>query len=163
MLDLMDCLVIARDYVSPQWTAEREVRVRVGLERRRRTDARRRSVLAVTALSLAAAIALFFTLKGSFIEHPVAPVPLDAPKVAQPSNLFQLPDGSSVSARSSDARVQPVEVTARAVTLKLESGTAKFSVTPDPARPFRVIAHNVTVTVLGTVFDVSIEANGEKS
>jgi transmembrane sensor len=134
--------------------------VRVGLERRRRSDARRRSVLAVTALSLAAAVALFFTLKGSLTERPVAPLLLDTPKVAQPSNLFQLPDGSSVSARSSDARVQPVEVTASAVTLKLESGTAKFSVTPDPARPFRVLAHNVTVTVLGTVFDVSIEANG---
>ena len=77
-----------------------------------------------------------------------------------PASLFQLPDGSSVSARSSDARVQPVEVTERGVTLKLESGSAKFSVTPDPARPFRVLARDVTVTVLGTVFDVAIEATG---
>ncbi|HEX6766693.1 MAG TPA: FecR domain-containing protein, partial [Polyangiaceae bacterium] len=50
--------------------------------------------------------------------------------------------------------------TARAVTLKLESGSAKFSVTPDATRPFRVLARNVTVTVLGTIFDVAIEATG---
>jgi transmembrane sensor len=46
------------------------------------------------------------------------------------------------------------------VTLKLESGAAKFSVTADPARPFRVLARNVSVTVLGTVFDVAFEGSG---
>jgi transmembrane sensor len=157
MADFMDRFATARDYVSPQWTAEREVRVRVGIERTRRARARRRSVLVVSALSLAAAVALFFSLRGPIGPGPVATMP---PKASQPASLFRLPDGSSVSSRSPDARVQPVEVSARGVTLKLESGAAKFSVTPDPARPFRVLARDVTVTVLGTVFDVAFEGPG---
>jgi transmembrane sensor len=160
MPDFMDHLATARDYVSPQWTAAREVRVRVGIEHRRRSRARRRSVLAVAALSVTAAVAVFFALELRTPIAPVASTPAGAPRVAAPSNLFALPDGSSVSARSSDARVLPVEVTPSAVTLKLESGSAKFSVTADPARPFRVLARDVTVTVLGTVFDVSIEPSG---
>ncbi|HEX6277169.1 MAG TPA: FecR domain-containing protein [Polyangiaceae bacterium] len=162
MPDFMDNLATARDYVSPQWTAAREVRVRVGIEHRRRSQARRRSVLAVAALSAAAAVAVFFALKLPTPAAPLAPIAsaLEVPKAAAPSNLFALPDGSSVSAGSDDARVQPVEVTPSAVTLKLESGSAKFSVAPDPARPFRVLARDVTVTVLGTVFDVSIERSG---
>jgi transmembrane sensor len=157
MPDFMERLVTARDYVSPQWTAEREVRVRVGMEHRRRAQSRRRTTFAVGTLAIAAVVAVFFTLRGPLAERPVASAPT---KVAAPASLFQLPDGSSVSARSSDARVQPVEVSARAVTLKLESGAAKFSVTADPARPFRVLARNVTVTVLGTVFDVAFEGPG---
>jgi ferric-dicitrate binding protein FerR (iron transport regulator) len=157
MADFMDRFVTARDYVSPQWTAEREVRVRVGIERTRRARARRRSALAVGALSIAAAIALYIAQRGPFARSPVASTPT---KTSQPASLFRLPDGSSVSPRSADARVQPVEVSARAVTLKLESGAAKFSVTPDPARPFRVLARDVTVTVLGTIFDVAFEGTG---
>lgn len=157
MSDFMERLATARDYVSPQWTAEREVRVRVGMEQRRRTRARRQTAFALTSLSVLTAVALFFALRGPFVvDRPVAVAP---PKAVQPASLFQLPDGSSVSARTNDARVQPVEVTERAVTLKLESGAAKFAVTPNPARPFRVLARNVTVTVLGTVFDVALEGN----
>jgi transmembrane sensor len=157
MPDFMERLATARDYVSPQWTAEREVRVRVSMERTRRAQARRRSALAISSLSILAAVAVFFALRGPLVQHPVAVAP---PKTVQPAGLFALPDGSSVSARSSDARVQPVEVTARAVTLKLESGAAKFSVTPNASRPFRVLARNVTVTVLGTIFDVGFEGTG---
>jgi transmembrane sensor len=157
MADFMDNFARARDYVSPRWTAEREVRVRVGIERSRRSRARRRNAATVVALSVVAAVLVFFSLRANLVQQPVAAAP---PKVATPSNLFALPDGSSVSARSSDARVQPVEVSLRSVTLKLESGSAKFSVTPDPTRPFRVLARDVTVTVLGTVFDVSLETGG---
>jgi transmembrane sensor len=128
------------------------------MERIRRSRARRRTTLAFAAVSTTlVAVALFFAVRGPLVKQPVAVVP---PKVVQPSSLFELPDGSSVSARSTDARVQPVEVSSRAVTLKLESGSAKFSVSPNPARPFRVLARNVSVTVLGTVFDVAIEAQG---
>lgn len=158
MADFMDNFTRARDYVSPRWTAEREVRVRVGLERRRRSQARRRSMVAAVTLSMVAAVVVFFSLRLSAVNEAV--VVSTPPKVTAPSNLFALPDGSSVSARSADARVQPVEVSTRSVTLKLESGSAKFSVTPDPTRPFRVLARDVTVTVLGTVFDVSIEPAG---
>jgi len=154
MPDFMERLATARDYVSPQWTAEREVRVRVSIEHGRRKEARRRTALTVASLAMAVFVALFFTLRGPLAERAIAAAP---PKAAQPAGLFQLADGSSVSARSADARVQPVEVSARGVTLKLEAGAAKFAVTPDPTRPFRVLARNVSVTVLGTVFDVAFE------
>jgi transmembrane sensor len=160
MPEFMERLVVARDYVSPQWTAEREVRVRVSLEGRRRSRARRRGMLAVAALSIVTAVAVVFALRSPLVERSAASAPPDAPKLSATSSLFQLPDGSSVFARSSGARVQPVEVTASAVTLKLESGAARFSVVPDASRPFRVLARDVTVTVLGTVFTVSIETNG---
>jgi transmembrane sensor len=160
MADLMERLLVARDYVSPQWTAEREVRVRVSLQRRRQSRARRRGALGVAALAVLAGVALLVTLRGPFTERRIASAPAEAPRLSAPAHLLELPDGSSVSARSTDARLQPVEITAGAVTLKLEAGAAKFSVTPDPARPFRVLARDVTVTVLGTVFEVSIEASG---
>jgi transmembrane sensor len=156
MPDFMDRLATARDYVSPEWTAAREIRVRVGIEHTRKTRARRRATLAATgALALVAALVFFVGFRGPLHEPRVA----SAPAKVEPASLFQLVDGSVVSARSSDARVQPVEVSARGVTLKLESGAAKFSVTPNPARPFRVLARNVTVTVLGTIFDVAFEGS----
>src|SRR5262249_11395055 len=53
-----------------------------------------------------------------------------------------------------------VEVGPHAVTLRLEAGSARFSVTPNPARPFNVLAGDVTITVLGTVFTVTLETKG---
>jgi transmembrane sensor len=127
------------------------------MERQRRAQARTRTALAISSLSVLAAVAVFFALRGPLVQPPVAVAPA---KTVQPASLFALPDGSRVSARSSDASVQPIEVTERAVTLKLDSGAAKFSVTPNASRPFRVLARNVTVTVLGTMFDVAFEGTG---
>src|SRR5689334_20587565 len=46
------------------------------------------------------------------------------------------------------------------VSLRLLSGTARFSVTPNAHRRFSVLARDVTVTVLGTIFTVGLEPGG---
>jgi transmembrane sensor len=146
----------ASAHVEPTWTAERETRVRAAVVRGLQRRQRQRTAL-VIALG-ACALLLGFALgrqPGLTARHPV---PESAePRLAQPS-LLQLPDGSSVHADSTGARVETVAVGPSGVTLRLESGTATFSVTPNRKRPFRVIARDVTVTVLGTVFSVGLEA-----
>src|SRR4029453_5706266 len=44
--------------------------------------------------------------------------------------------------------------------VRLLKGEAYFSVSPDPRHPFRVIAGDTTITVLGTAFDVRLDAQG---
>jgi len=155
MSDLARRIDQAGAHVEPTWTAEREARVRAavgrGLQRRQRQ--RTAFVIALGACTL---------LLGFFLgRRPAATarhsVPESGERMARPS-LLQLPDGSSVHADSADARVQTVAVGPNDVTLRLESGTATFSVTPNAKRPFRVIARDVTVSVLGTVFSVGLES-----
>jgi transmembrane sensor len=74
--------------------------------------------------------------------------------------LARLVDGSVVTARTPDARVESIAVGPQTATFQLERGSARFSVTPNPERPFRVLASGVVIAVLGTVFDVSIEPAG---
>ncbi len=151
MLDLGERLAESRDLIEPSWTAAREVRLRaaviVGLKRERR---QRAALVAV----LGAAILVFGIWLGrrqGSVAHVAAP---------EPAALVRLEDGSVVTARSSEARVESVAVAPDAVTLRLEQGSAHFSVTPNPERPFRVLAGDVTVSVLGTVFDVALEPSG---
>jgi transmembrane sensor len=144
----------ASAHVEPAWSAEREARVRArighGIQRRQR----QRTAL-VVALGTCTLLLGFFLGRapGSTARHGIAE---SAPRIGQQS-LVQLPDGSSVHAVSPDARVATIAVGPSGVTLRLDSGTARFSVTPNPKRPFRVIARDATVTVLGTVFTVALD------
>ena len=142
-----------REHIAPRWTPERERRVQAAAMRK--LTGRRQPWVLVTVATAAVAIALasFNWVRSS--EAPRAAVPATAPAV---NTLLKLTDGSDVTSKSSDARIEPVTVTPTEVTLRLESGTARFSVTPDPSRTFRVLAGDVTVTVLGTVFTVGYEA-----
>lgn len=146
----------ASAHVEPTWTAEREARLRAGVGRglQRRQRQRTAAVVALGACTLL--VGFFLGRQPGVIAHGSASKGAE-PRLAQPS-LLQLPDGSSVQANSSDARVETVAVGPSGVTLRLESGTATFSVTPNPKRPFRVIARDATVSVLGTVFSVGLEA-----
>jgi transmembrane sensor len=63
-----------------------------------------------------------------------------------------LVDGSVVELGPDSAIAVDYRLDARVV--RLLSGQAMFEVAPDPARPFRVAAGNITATVLGTGFDV---------
>jgi transmembrane sensor len=140
--------------VEPSWTPEREARLRHGISHGIRRRNRQRASL-VVALG-ASALALGFLLgrqPAGIALHGSANTASASARAA----LLELPDGSSVHAGSADARVETVAVGPTGVTLRLDSGTATFSVTPNPKRPFRVIARNVTVTVLGTIFSVGLE------
>ena len=143
----------ASAHVEPAWSAERETRIRtrVGHGIVRRNRQRNAMLVAVGAGILCVGFAL-----GRQPATTTATRPEAAERVALAS-LLQLPDGSSVQADSPDARVETVAVGPSGVTLRLSSGTATFSVTPNPSRPFRVMARDVTVTVLGTVFSVGLQ------
>jgi transmembrane sensor len=88
------------------------------------------------------------------------PRPPTSPGVEARVALFTLEDGSAVSAVSEGAQVDPVEVGPGAVAVRLARGAARFSVTPNRQRTFRVLAGDVTVSVLGTIFSVGIEPDG---
>jgi len=143
----------ASAHVEPAWSSDREARLRAGVGRGLERVRRQR-------IALVAVLGACTLLLGFFLGRQ----PLIAPRMAladapQPS-LVQLPDGSSVSARSSDARVETVAVSPTGVSLRLQAGSARFSVTPNANRPFRVMARDVTVTVLGTVFSVTLDERG---
>jgi len=143
----------ASAHAEPAWGAEREARVRVGVTRglERRRQRRVASIVAAGACTL---ILGFFLGRLQMPSHVRVALP-DAPAAG---SLVELPDGSQVNAVTPGARVETVAVSPENVTLRLESGTARFSVTPNPSRPFRVLARDVTVTVLGTIFSVGIDA-----
>jgi transmembrane sensor len=147
----------ASAHVEPAWTPERETRVRarVGHGIARRNRKRNAALVAVGACIL---------LVGFVLGRQPGSVARSGAEAGQPrlalASLLQLPDGSSVQADSADARIETVAVSPAGVTLRLSSGTATFSVTPNPKRPFRVLARDVTVTVLGTVFSVGLDPHG---
>jgi len=151
MSDLADRVEQTRELIEPNWTPERESRVRgavlAGLQRQRR----RRTALAVAAGAAILLLGIFLGRRETAVAR--APMP-EAPV------LVRLVDGSVVTALSTDARVESVAIGPHAVTLQLDKGSAHFVVTPNPERPFRVLAGEVTVTVLGTIFDVTIEPTG---
>ncbi len=143
----------ASAHVEPAWSSDREARLRAGVGRGLERVRRQR-------IALVAVLGACTLLLGFFLGRQ----PLISPRMAladapQPS-LVQLPDGSSVNARSSDARVETVAVSPTGVSLRLQAGSARFSVTPNANRPFRVMARDVTVTVLGTVFSVTLDERG---
>jgi transmembrane sensor len=67
-----------------------------------------------------------------------------------------LADGSSVHLDADSAISVSSAPTVRAV--RLLAGQAFFEVVPDRARPFTVAAEDMTVTVVGTAFDVQVMA-----
>jgi transmembrane sensor len=155
MTELSQQLQKTREHIAPRWTLERERRVQAACERK--LGGRRQPWMILAAATAAIAIALAsFNFARSSREAPRE----SAVAVPAPNTLLKLTDGSDVTSRSSDTRIAPVEVTSEVVTLRLEAGSARFSVTPNPTRTFRVLAGDVTVTVLGTVFVVGYEPGG---
>jgi transmembrane sensor len=151
--ELIRRIASASAHAEPVWDAEREARIRAGVGRGLNRGRQRRVALIV----LTGACTLML---GFFLGRQQAPsrTRLALPDPV-PANLLELPDGSRVNAVSSGARVETVAVGPENVTLRLDAGTARFSVTPNPSRPFRVLARDVSVTVLGTVFSVGVEPN----
>jgi transmembrane sensor len=145
-------IAAASAHAEPAWSDEREARLRAGVSRSLERGRRRRVTLVVAAG--ACTLLLGFAL--GRVQSPER-VRMALPAASAPS-LVELPDGSQVNALAAGTRVETVGVSPESVTLRLDSGNARFSVTPNPQRPFRVLARGVTVTVLGTIFSVGVEA-----
>jgi transmembrane sensor len=151
MADLAERLAETRDLIEPAWSPSRESRLRHAVARS--LVARRRSRAALVVVLGAAILVL-----GIFLGRRQ----VNVARLATPEEpvLARLVDGSVVVARTPDARVESIAVGPQTATFQLDRGSARFSVAPNPERPFRVLASGVTITVLGTVFDVSIEPSG---
>jgi transmembrane sensor len=109
---------------------------------------RRRLVLAAAALCAGLAVALL----------PDMMLRLQSDRVTATAELASLvlPDGTEVHLAPESAIGTAFSGGDRRVNLL--KGEAFFSVTHDPARPFRVVAGDAVVTVLGTAFDVRLDA-----
>ena len=157
MAEFLERVADARDRVSPKWTPGRERVLRFRVERG--LDRRRTTIRALGGVALAVA-ALFLGHTGYRQVFGNTHIVAQAPLRHDVRNLFELTDGTRVTAVSADARVEPVEVSREAVRVRLESGSAHFDVAHQEGRRFQVQARDVTVTVLGTAFTVTIERDG---
>ncbi|VFR17547.1 Iron siderophore sensor protein [plant metagenome] len=70
---------------------------------------------------------------------------------------ISLSDGSKVTLGPDSAIRSAMNVDGRRV--ELLAGMAYFEVEPDSVRPFQVVAGDMTVTVVGTAFDLSMDAD----
>lgn len=115
--------------------------------RGRQANGQRKPRVRIAVAALAAACAFALVL-------PTVSLRLRADHVTGAGHVaqFKLADGSSVQLGPDSAVAIDYDGGGR--TVRLLAGQAMFDVTPDPNRPFRVAAGNVTTTVLGTSFDV---------
>lgn len=157
MAEFLERIAEARERVSPKWTPARERLLRIQVERG--LDRRRATIRALGGVALAVA-ALFVGHAGYRQWFGNTHIVAQAPLRHDVRHLFELSDGTLVTAASGDARVGPVEVSKGLVRVRLESGGAHFDVAHQHGRRFEVQARDVTVKVLGTAFTVSIEASG---
>lgn len=74
------------------------------------------------------------------------------------SQQLELPDGSRVTLAAASAIAVSFSADERRVSLL--QGEAFFEVRRDPERPFRVIADDITTSVVGTSFDVRRDSSG---
>jgi transmembrane sensor len=143
-----------RNHVVPEWTPEREHAVRARLDRAIVRRKRRQVVATATTALLFIVTALVVWSRGV---GPDKGPTTSLARSAAAQTLLHFEDGSTVTGVGPEARVAPVEVSPEMVSTRLLAGTARFSVTPNPKRIFRVLARDVTVTVLGTIFTVGVE------
>lgn len=158
MTEWDETLKVARAHVEPRFgpARERALRQRVDRALARRSLVRR----AAPVLLLAAVVMLLVGVRlGHWLEPEGGQAVSERPSI-QKEPLLALADGSRISAISPEARVTPVEVGARATTLRLEAGSARFEVAHQRGGRFRVLCEDVVVSVVGTIFSVEKTSQG---
>lgn len=116
----------------------------------------RRKILSIRYAAAAAGLALLFGFGWMFYSNQSSPHMLVAQTDAK-TQLIQLPDGSEVMLNRHSTLHYPEKFgKERIVEL---NGEAYFEVSKNPEKPFRVKASSVTVSVLGTHFNVDAYAN----
>jgi transmembrane sensor len=107
------------------------------------------------ALGAALGVAVLVALGVAWLRAPAQPV---ATLVTRDSGSLRFADGSRVDLTSGSSMVEVGLVSPSYTELVLESGSARFDVTPNPERRFAVRAGNTRIEVLGTRFTVEREA-----
>lgn len=153
MTDVGRKALLAGRHMATDWSPMRERRVRVALDH---ALVRRRRVTRVGASLLTLAAVVLGLVSFRLVGNQVSGVW----RGTEPRTLLTLDDGSAVTPLNKDARVTAVAVGTAGTTLRLDAGSARFQVTHNPNRRFRVVADDTIVTVLGTTFRVELVAAG---
>jgi len=159
----------ALSQVQTPWDAARTERTLSTLpQARRKKRLRKTLVIGLECAALAAAVWLFVAPREGQPPHdasqPVAVQPTQPtePVTALPethdSQLLRLADGSNVSMLEAHTDVAVDSVSEQLVSLHLHRGRARFEVAKRAERLFRVRTAQVTVEVLGTIFEVEQRA-----
>src|SRR5262245_39122796 len=169
----------ARMNIEVPWDDVRAARVhRAALEefRKRNTDKAeepsrlaslkraltQRWILAAAALLLFVALVPFGLSRSGLFFGSSEQGDDNAPTAAQPgwgaTSSLEFADGSR-SLLSEHAKVQVVKDAAEHVAVRQSAGRVRYEVAPRQERRFEVRVRNVTVTVVGTVFDVALEGD----
>jgi len=156
MTDLSRELDALRPHARPAWSDERERAVLAGLQARRRRRGRAR-VVTGAALVLAVVVAGAALVRDCAAEPSAAIAARGTAAVLQQAGPGEVRflDGSLAEVLGPESRLEVLEEkddgSAR---LRLASGRARFEVTPNPRRSFRVDAGPVSIEVVGTAFVV---------
>ena len=114
----------------------------------RRTMSRHLSILRYAAVGLLVLAGGIIALWNNYCRSEMIHVTASATKVME----LTLPDHSKVWLNKNGSISYPKEFNAKERRVEL-SGEALFSVTKNPAKPFTVSSHGVSVRVLGTIFN----------
>ena len=158
--------------IGDAWNADRTERNLVGTRlRHRRSQLRRRAVggsLGVSVVLAAVWIAwprAVTPLAAGPVGETVAPVAPNATNGTAPpiaaGGPMQFEDGSRIELLDAAARVVVDEVTPERIAVRLLAGHVRVDVVRRPERAFRVECGAVTVSVLGTAFE--LKRDGERT
>jgi transmembrane sensor len=156
MSDVAKKIEDASEHVNVQWSESRARRVEQMMLRTRTRRARVRAgaaALAVLAVGVGA-FGAYKILKTEPVVASTTPAPVVAP--------LKFADGSVATPLDSDSVVQSTSVAADKIEVAIVKGAARFEVTKNPQRVFRVVSGNVAVEVLGTAFVVQPVDGGTK-
>jgi transmembrane sensor len=157
----------ARRELEPAWDEVREARVlsRILTDADAARFPWRRVAAGVFAVAAAAALVVG---SGRWLSSPAGttpPIASAAPSQPTPAlagaSLLSLADGSKAHLRPG-AVLEPLEQSRQVVRIAQRLGEVRYEVVPDIARPFVVVARDVEIQVMGTVFTVNVEDDGVK-
>lgn len=155
MSDLAKKVEEAADNVQVEWTEARARRVEAMMFRTKT----RRARIRVGATMIAALAIAFGGVSVYKRTRPVAPIAVAPAATVQP---LKFADGSTATPLDRESVVQSTSVAPDKIEVAIVKGAARFEVTKNPQRVFRVVRGNVAVEVLGTAFTVEPVEGGTK-
>jgi transmembrane sensor len=144
-----------RDHLRPDWTPERAARIESAVVKERRRS-RRRDRLALVGGVVVVLVVFAVVVGDRYRER--------QDHLAKGERLpIAVSEGPEVIALTSATRLRELHPSEGRHGYRLLAGAARFTVPRGWARPFRVVAGEVTVDHLGTVFTIEMLAQGRVS
>ena len=140
--------------IQPDWSLERREKALAGLHRRRALRARARRLGVLASVLTVCALSLGFGLR--------ARGRAQANLAERDGRQVRFGDGSAVQLLGATSVLDVDAASAGAVEVSLRAGSAEFEITPNPKRHFIVHAGAAEISVLGTHFRVTREAQRVK-